>query len=108
MIDKIQLTHKPIIIGDLEYDIIDDYHAINDNIHRLMEFAFGLYVDQNLCLHFNDKHFPTIEHIIKSVPCLYQPDDMFDEESMDNVCTLIEFIQQERKARNGKRDSKID
>jgi len=101
MINKIQLTHKPVMLGDLDYDIIVDYNAINDNLQRLMEFAYGLYIDQNLCLHFNDDHFPAIEHIIKTVPCLYQPDDTFDEESMDHVSTLIEFIEQER-AKDGK------
>jgi len=96
MINKIQLTHKPVMLGDLDYDIIVDYNAINDNLQRLMEFAYGLYVDQNLCLHYDDDHFPAIVHIIKTVPCLYLPNDTFDEESMDHVCTLIDFVEAER------------
>jgi len=105
MIDKIKISHALIVVGEngLDFDMIEMWCRMNNDFQRLMEYAYGLWVDKDLWLHYDDDHFPAILHIVKTVPPLFKPDDTFDEETMDNVCTIIDYIQEER-ARNGKRD----
>jgi hypothetical protein len=96
MINKMKISHAMIVVGEngLDYDIIELWCRMNTNFQRLMEYAYGLWVDKDLWLHYDDDHFPAIEHIIKNVPSAFKPDDTFDEETMDNVCTIIDYIRE--------------
>ena len=101
MIDKIKITHAMVIVGtnELDFDLIEQWCGINVHLQRLMEYAYGLWVDKDFWLHYDDDHFAAIVHIIKNVPPTFRANDVFDEESMDNVCTLIDYIE-EKKAKH--------
>ena len=98
MIDKMKISHAMIVVGEngLDYDVIELWCHINVHLQRLMEYAYGLWVDKDLWLHYDDDHFPAIEHIIKTMQPTFKANDAFDEESMDNVCTIIDYIREKR------------
>ena len=81
-----------VLIDDLPTNLIQCYNAINKHVRRLLKCAYALYIDEHNVLHADDAYYSAIVHIIITVPPLYVADDVFDEESLDNVCTLLDYL----------------